>query len=142
MNSALTVLTACESGRPGYQDGEGMVSLAHAFNYAGSQSILTALWKIDERSTATIMDDFSKKLLKGMPKDEALQQAKLDYYNTSDGAMSPNYWAHLIVIGDPSPLYASPPANTWVWIIAGGCLVCVVCALMMAKKGRHKISVT
>lgn len=41
MRSQLTVLIACESGKPGYQDGEGMISLAYAFNYAGSKGILT-----------------------------------------------------------------------------------------------------
>ncbi|MBL0355842.1 MAG: CHAT domain-containing protein [Chitinophagaceae bacterium] len=38
INTDLAILTACESGKPGYEDGEGMVSLAHAFNYAGSKA--------------------------------------------------------------------------------------------------------
>ncbi len=50
INTDLAILTACESGKPGYEDGEGMVSLAHAFNYAGSKSILTSLWQVDEQS--------------------------------------------------------------------------------------------
>ena len=54
MASNLTILSACESGKPGYQDGEGMVSLAHTFNYAGSQRILMAIWKIDEQSSSRI----------------------------------------------------------------------------------------
>ena len=58
MASNLTILSACESGKPGYQDGEGMVSLAHAFNYAGSQRILMALWKIDEQSSSRITEFF------------------------------------------------------------------------------------
>ena len=44
LSSELAILTACETGKPGYQPGEGMISLAHAFNYAGSESILTSLW--------------------------------------------------------------------------------------------------
>ena len=43
LNSNLAILTACETGKPTYQSGEGMISLAHAFNYAGSESILTSL---------------------------------------------------------------------------------------------------
>ncbi|WP_456437978.1 CHAT domain-containing protein, partial [Psychroserpens sp.] len=35
LSSNLAILTACETGKPTYQAGEGMISLAHAFNYAG-----------------------------------------------------------------------------------------------------------
>ncbi|RYY23799.1 MAG: CHAT domain-containing protein [Chitinophagaceae bacterium] len=140
--TSLVILSACETGKGALMANEGAMSIARGFAYAGSAASVNSLWRADDKSTAYILQRFHYYLLRGESKPVALQQAKLDYYNTSDGAMSPNYWAHLIVIGDPSPLYASPPANTWVRIIAGGCLVCVVCALMMAKKGRHKISVT
>ncbi|MEZ4792205.1 MAG: CHAT domain-containing tetratricopeptide repeat protein [Gelidibacter sp.] len=58
LSSNLAILTACETGKPTYQAGEGMISLAHAFNYAGSESILTSLWKIDEQSSAKIIESF------------------------------------------------------------------------------------
>jgi CHAT domain-containing protein len=60
MTSQLAVLTACETGRPGFFDGEGMISMAHAFNYAGSESMLTGLWKIDEQSSTIITGFFTK----------------------------------------------------------------------------------
>src|SRR5690606_11833116 len=72
LSSNLAILTACETGKPTYQAGEGMISLAHAFNYAGSESILTSLWKIDEESSAKIVTLFYDNLSHGMPKDEAL----------------------------------------------------------------------
>ena len=74
----MAILTACETGLPSYQPGEGMISLAHAFNYAGSKSILTSLWQIDEHSSAEILDSFYGYLENGLPKDEALRNAKLD----------------------------------------------------------------
>lgn len=105
LQSDLAVLTACETGKPGYQDGEGMVSLAHAFNYAGSNSILTGLWKIDEQSSAIIMEDFYKNLLKGLPKDEALQQAKIKFLKQGEGRMlAPQYWGGLIIMGNTAAL--------------------------------------
>lgn len=105
LSSNLTILTACETGKPTYQAGEGMISLAHAFNYAGSESILTSLWKIDEQSSAKIVDLFYKNLKKGMPKDHALQRAKLDYIATAEGrTVAPEYWAGLVLIGDTSPM--------------------------------------
>lgn len=105
LSSNLAILTACETGKPSYQPGEGMISLAHAFNYAGSESILTSLWEIDEQSSTQIIDFFYTNLSKGLPKDEALQKAKLEYINTAEGrTISPQYWAGLVLIGDVSPL--------------------------------------
>jgi len=105
LSSNLTILTACETGKPAYQPGEGMISLAHAFNYAGSESILTSLWKIDEKSSAEIVKLFYDQLSEGLPKDKALQQAKLEYLKSVDGrTLSPEYWAGLILIGDTSPI--------------------------------------
>lgn len=120
LNSNLAVLTACESGKPGYQDGEVMISLAHAFNYAGSKSILTGLWKIDEQSSALFLDIFYKDLLKGMPKDEALRQAKLKYLEQADGRMlAPQYWAGLVIMGDTSPVILKSQSSSKILIIAG-----------------------
>ncbi|HEY0039997.1 MAG TPA: CHAT domain-containing protein, partial [Flavisolibacter sp.] len=128
LTSDLAVLTACESGKPGYEDGEGMVSLAHAFNYAGSESILTGLWKIDEQASAVLMESFYKNLVAGLPKDEALRQAKLDYLKNADGrALAPQYWAGLVIMGDTSPI-ALETASTfnWRWIAIGAMIIAFV----------------
>lgn len=119
LTSSLTVLTACETGKPGYQDGEGMVSLAHAFNYAGSNSVITGLWKIDEQSSALIMEFSTKIFWGGMDKDEALQKAKLEYLSRSEGrTLAPQYWAGLVLMGDTAPIpIAQDDSKTWV--IAG-----------------------
>ncbi|MEO8823255.1 MAG: CHAT domain-containing tetratricopeptide repeat protein, partial [Ginsengibacter sp.] len=76
LNADLAVLTACETGQSNFFPGEGMISMAHAFNYAGSESVLTSLWKIDEYASIVITETFYKNLEKGMTKDVALQQAK------------------------------------------------------------------
>lgn len=103
--SDLAILTACETGKPTHRPGEGMISLAHAFNYAGSKSILTSLWNIDEVSSSQIVSLFYHNLKEGMDKDQALQQAKLTYISThEDRTVSPEYWAGLILIGDTSPI--------------------------------------
>lgn len=101
-NSDLTILTACESGRPGYSDGEGLVSLSHAFNYAGSKNILTAIWEIDENSSTAITDYFVQYLTKGKATDEALRLAKLQYLQNARGRMlNPAYWSGLVLMGQP-----------------------------------------
>lgn len=120
LRSALAVLTACESGKPGYQDGEGMISLAHAFNYAGSQSMVTGLWMIDEKASTMLMEAFYQYLLKGMDKDEALRQAKLHYLKSAKGRMlAPAYWAGIVLMGDTSPVEIRKQGTAKWWIIGG-----------------------
>ncbi len=120
LSSNLAILTACETGKPTFQPGEGMISLAHAFNYAGSESMLTSLWKIDEKSSAEIIEVFYKYLAEGLPKNEALQKAKLIYLNSAEGrTLAPQYWAGLVLIGDISPIEIETATNWWYWIIGG-----------------------
>lgn len=134
LGSELAVLTACESGKPGYQDGEGMISLAHAFNYAGSESMVTGLWKIDETASTLLIDNFYKNLLQGMDKDEALRQAKLHYLKNAHGRMlSPQYWAGLVLMGDTSPVTIKKQ-NTFVWWIAGGVLITIAGIVLLRKR--------
>jgi len=126
LSSNLAILTACETGRPGYSAGEGMISLAHAFNYAGSESILTSLWKIDERSSMLILDYFYTYLKQGLAKDVALQKAKLKYLHSSKGRLlSPQYWAGLVLIGDAKPLAMETSSWSWWWLIFIGIIVAI-----------------
>jgi CHAT domain-containing protein len=137
LNSNLAILTACETGKPTYQAGEGMISLAHAFNYAGSESILTSLWKIDEKSSAEIIETFYKNLKKGLPKDKALQLAKLDYISTAEGrTIAPEYWAGLVLIGDTSPIDLNTSSNLlWYFLIA---LLAITVAFFSLKKRKRQ----
>jgi len=131
--SNLAILTACETGKPTYQAGEGMISLAHAFNYAGSESILTSLWKIDEQSSATIIENFYDHLKSGLPKDEALQKAKLDYIATAEGrTISPQYWAGLVLIGDTSPIELKTSSNLVFWLL--GIALIIILSFVIRRK--------
>ena len=133
LSSNLAILTACETGKPSYQAGEGMISLAHAFNYAGSESILTSLWEIDEQSSAKIIELFYDNLSRKMPKDEALRKAKLDYIATAEGrTAAPQYWAGLVLIGDVSPLDLNNGVIWWWYVLAG--IVAAGLAFLLLKR--------
>jgi len=135
LSSKLAILTACETGKPAWQPGEGMVSLAHAFNYAGSESILTSLWKIDEKSSSKIVKLFYDQLADGLPKDKALQYAKLQYLRSENGrTLSPKYWAGLILIGDTSPIYISTSDVRSIWVL--GIIILVGIAIYLLRKKR------
>ena len=137
LSSNLAILTACETGKPTYQAGEGMISLAHAFNYAGSESILTSLWEIDEQSSVQILEFFYDNLSKGMSKDEALRKAKLSYIATAEGrAAAPQYWAGLVLIGDASPLVLSNGVAWWWFLLAG--VVALVLVFLILKTRRKE----
>jgi CHAT domain-containing protein len=134
--SNLAILTACETGKPTYQAGEGMISLAHAFNYAGSESILTSLWKVDEQSSAEIIDLFYKNIKKGLTKDKALQQAKLDYLKNAQGrTLSPQYWAGLVLIGDTTPIEMNTSSNFIFWMLGATFIILMIA---IARKKRRK----
>lgn len=135
LNSKLAILTACETGKPSYQPGEGMLSLAHAFNYAGSESILTSLWQIDEQSSTQILDYFYAYLEDGLTKDDALKQAKLQYLKTAKGrTVHPHYWAGLIIMGDTAPVDFSSSSNIVFLLIFAVILIIIVVRLFVKKQ--------
>lgn len=116
LSSDLAILTACETGKPSYQPGEGMISLAHAFNYAGSKSILTSLWEIDEQSSTEIIASFYEYLADGQPKDLALRNAKLDYLSNAEGRiLHPQYWSGLVLMGDFEPISLGSSTPWWLF---------------------------
>jgi CHAT domain-containing protein len=141
LNANLAILTACETGKPTYQSGEGMISLAHAFNYAGSESILTSLWKIDEKSSSEIIEFFYQNIKDGLPKDKALQKAKLKYISTAGGrTIAPQYWAGLILIGDTAPIDLKS-SFTLIWCLAIGLLI-LITSYFIIKKRKSYLNLT
>jgi CHAT domain-containing protein len=134
----LVVLSACETGHGQFVHGEGLISLARAFSYAGCKSVITSLWKADDASTAYITKRLHRYLQSGKPKDVALQQAKLDYLN--DGSIpgrlkSPAYWAHLVLIGDTAPLSDGSLSIWWLAAIAIA-LAGIVALILIVRKRR------
>lgn len=106
----LVVLSACETGLGEAQPGEGIISLAHAFTYAGAGSIITTLWSIDDQKTADIMLLFYKYLKKGQTKDAALRQARLDYLTEYKSTYAhPFYWAAFVPLGNMDSIALGRP---------------------------------
>ena len=57
-NLRLAVLSACETGIGKEYKGEGVLSMARGFAYAGCPSIVMSLWPVNYRFTANLMTDF------------------------------------------------------------------------------------
>ena len=119
LNAELAVLSACETGIGEYKQGEGVMSLARAFMHSGCPSVLTSLWSVDDKSTSEVMQHFYKNLKKGMPKNKALHQAKLDYLDGSGvDASHPYYWSGFIQIGNTDALFKNKASQStwWIWL--------------------------
>jgi CHAT domain-containing protein len=100
LNADLVVLSACQTGLGKLIRGEGMVGLTRAFMYAGTPSVLVSLWSVKDASTATLMTDFYKNLIKEkLSKTEALRKAQLSMLGDEKFA-HPFYWAPFVIVGD------------------------------------------
>ena len=119
LNADMVVLSACETGLGELQQGEGILSLARGFAYAGAKSIVSTLWSVDDKSTSDIMGSFYKHLKDGKTKDASLRQAKLDYLSENKNA-HPFYWAAFTAVGDMSPIESGWP---WSYYLLGGLLL-------------------
>lgn len=108
LNAKLTVLSACNTGTGQLKKGEGIMSLARGFLYAGCPSIIMSLWEVEDESGTQIMTSFYKNLKRGKTKDESLRLAKLEYLESVNSRRAhPHYWLGFVSIGDNSPLYIS-----------------------------------
>ena len=111
----LVVLSACETGLGKFEKGEGVMSLARGFAYAGAGSLVASLWKVNEGSTAALFNHFYTFLTADMSKSEALRAAKLQYMEgaKSEAKMSPYYWAGFVPIGHDAPMDFSQQRDWW-----------------------------
>ncbi len=112
----LVVLSACETGLGKFEKGEGVMSLARGFAYAGAGSLVASLWKVNEGSTAALFDYFYSFLSAGKTKSEALRDAKLQYLQEakSEAKMSPYYWSGFVSIGHDDPMDFRQNKYWWV----------------------------
>lgn len=103
--AAFAFLGACNSGDGPIQQGEGVMSFARGFFYAGVQSLVMALWEVDDLTASQLVISFYDLASKAYPLDEALQSAKQSYLATADNLKAhPYYWAGYIQLGDNEPI--------------------------------------
>ncbi len=102
LHAELVVLSACETGIGEYKLGEGVMSLARGFKYAGAKQLLSSLWVINERSSADLLTSFYNSYFNNqLTSSASLAQAKRNYLNdpsVSDLKKIPYYWAGLVLI--------------------------------------------
>ena len=138
LRAELAVLTACETGSGKQSAGEGIRSLAYSFAYAGCPSVVMSLWQIDEKTSSEIIETFYRKLSEGLPKNEALRMAKLEYLEAHPGELShPYYWAGLVLLGDSQPIHQS---RSFPWALAVGAPIIVAILLAIRRRRRRRLA--
>ena len=119
LSAQMTVLSACHTAHGRLVRGEGIRSLARAFAYAGCPSLIATLWSASDQSTKEILVQYYQALSEGLPKDIALQKAKLTYISSAPPSFNgPYYWSHLVHIGETGAV-ETKKANSKNWLIAG-----------------------
>jgi len=125
LEAELAVLNACESGLGNLQKGEGMISLAYSIHYAGCPSTVLSLWKVDEKVSTQITEDFLIYLEQGLSTSQALRQAKLDFLATASPALQhPFYWGGMVLMGKDDAVELGQKRSWWyVFLIIGSMTV-------------------
>ena len=105
LRAEMVTLSACQTGLGKLLDGEGVVGMSRAFLYAGSNSVLTSLWNVNDASTAELMRLVYRDLARGLRRDDALRAAKLQLIRGPQSTWRhPYYWASFVLLGDSAPV--------------------------------------
>jgi CHAT domain-containing protein len=118
--------------------GEGIISLARGFIYAGCPSMVITLWSIADRSSSNLMQLFYKNLNRNLNIDKSLQNAKIEYIRSSDQRLShPYYWAGFIESGKTTPIIKSKTSNrvNWFYAISIGVIIIAGLSVYIMKRG-------
>ena len=97
LNNDLITLSACETAMSAISKGDDVIGFTRGFLYAGSRSIVSSLWKVDDKATRDLMVGFYKRIPR-MEKDKALREAQL---SVKQGYPHPFYWAAFQLTGLP-----------------------------------------
>ncbi|MEV6798365.1 CHAT domain-containing protein [Micromonospora rifamycinica] len=76
LTGTLVVLAACRTGVSDTRPGDELLGLIRALLHAGAPAVLVSLWKVDELSTAMLLDEFYRGLGDGSPAVVALHRAQ------------------------------------------------------------------
>jgi CHAT domain-containing protein len=101
LDGAMVTLSACETGRAVVAGGDELVGLSRGFLFAGASALVQSLWRVEDDSTARLMERFYRGLRAGGTKGSALREAQLE--SLADDT-HPYFWAPFQLVGDGGTL--------------------------------------
>ena len=141
LSMELAFLSACNTGYGKIKAGEGSVSLAHAFAYAGCPNLVMTLWPVRDRTAPTLVSAYYRYLGEGYDKAEAMRQAKLFYLKFEPVNQHPYYWSGFTYMGDRRAISLLPARDQdahrgLIWAGLALLLSIVITAIGLTLPGR------
>ncbi len=105
----LVFLAGCETAVICTEQRSDSYSMADKFVYAGVPSTVATLWQVENKVVYAISESFYRLLKQGVPRNRALQQAKIEFVKKGMKAnQMPYYWASIVLFGDTDPITLPP----------------------------------
>jgi CHAT domain-containing protein len=101
VGTELVVLSACDTGLGKVHAGEGVFGLRRSFVVAGAKTLIMSLWKVPDKQTQELMQNFYRLLMNGKPRAEALHEAQLIIRAKYPDEVA---WGAFICQGNPGPI--------------------------------------
>jgi CHAT domain-containing protein len=125
----LVVLSACQTALGKDVRGEGLLGLTRGFMYAGASTVVSSLWKVEDKATAELMKRFYANMLqKGMTPAAALRSAQNSIRQEARWS-APYYWAGFTLQGEyRQPIKSTSAGATpmYLKIVVVGSLIAVL----------------
>ena len=136
LNTNLVVLSACETGIGKLFKGEGPMSIARGFQYAGAKHLLFSLWQINDLSTSQIMQSFYKEYNNNKSGYISNHLSKINYLENdaiTNAKKSPYYWSAFVFYGT----LTEPSSNNILFYIFIGLAIILIIVFLAFKLKTH-----
>lgn len=144
LDADLVVLSACRSGLGKNVRGEGIIGLTRGFMYAGSQSVVASLWRVEDEATAELMKYFYGAMLKDRLAPAAALRAAKEAMWGQERWRAPYFWAAFVLQGEyRNPIFEEgwfSGKASGVMLIAGA-LAAVVLSYCLVKRRRKRLGI-
>jgi CHAT domain-containing protein len=111
LHSALVMLSACDTAIGHLQGEEGVANLSRSFLIAGSSSVISTLWKVDDTYSLFLTKTFYEHLDRGESAGDSLRAAKMAVLTKFGQNTPPKYWAGFLLTGNGRVKLPSRPAR-------------------------------
>lgn len=132
----LAILSACETARGAFWNGEGFVGFVQAFRAAGTPSVIASLWKVENHASTQFFEYYYHELLRGKSTSAALQAAKLKMLD--DPRYSVLDWAAFNYYGQDWNVELEKPVAKFGIAIMSAAIVFVVLAVRAYLRKRSR----
>ncbi|MCF8129951.1 MAG: CHAT domain-containing protein [Deltaproteobacteria bacterium] len=96
IQASLVMLSACQTGLGKITGGDDVIGMNRAFLYAGTNAIMSSLWRVSDISTALLVKQFYREF-KTLSKAESLKRAM---QHVKKRFPHPGYWGAFVLVGD------------------------------------------